>query len=365
MDNNMFAVAVGYHFGFIPASELNGITLKDSGAIRYEGENWNLFKAASYEESRKIDALLDKYGEYRIEDYYIEPVIMCGEMELKIPGFDKEIDCFSFGGYTFVCEDKEIPFDFSGTAWSIEQNGDLLKVEFETGRTPLLTDYFLDDCYEDVYWDIGLRLNDITAAFLAKASAIKEFTVSVEQNRKEYGPEEIAQNGHFALTSLQLSNYDKTYSVAKDVIDSFNLKVKNQVIEQDKNYLDELTRNDSVWITVYKDTLGFPDDLDNLTEICVPTDWLLDILEKDQLKPELWFSEYTADHTEQIALKAMKERKILDCKDEAIASKYALNYAIASKSHSLDEKITAARQDTSGSVKDSSKQKDTDTISRF
>ena len=80
---------------------------------------------------------------------------------------------------------------------------------------------------------------------------------------------------------------------------------------------------DSVWITVYKDTLGYQDDNDNLTEILVPAEWLEKILEKDAgcIYPEdfaLWFKEYTADWTIDIAQKALADGVIQACIDENV-----------------------------------------------
>ena len=68
-NKDYIAVAVGYNFGIVPSKELEGIQLNPSGTIRFENEDKILYKAATYEESRKIDVLLDRYGEYPIKDY--------------------------------------------------------------------------------------------------------------------------------------------------------------------------------------------------------------------------------------------------------------------------------------------------------
>ena len=231
MSKNVFAVATGRTFGFIPSNELEGINLVQAGAVRYEEENWNLFKATTHADSRKVDLLLDKYSKLSIGDYKIEPVIMSGEIELLIPGFNKDRDSFMFGGYLFVCGDKEIPVDFSGTSWNIEQDGDMISVPFITGRTPLATDCYLDDCYADDYLSVGLRINDITAEFLSNASSISEFMVSLEMNGTEYSPEDIAKIGRFTIKSLCFENNSMIYPVKQDVIDAFNEKLEKNNIK--------------------------------------------------------------------------------------------------------------------------------------
>ena len=225
MSKNKFAVAVGYNFGLIPEEELTGLVLNPIGTVRFEEENYNLFKATSFVDSRKVDVLLDRFGEYPIADYKIEPVIMSGEVEMVIPGFDKNRDSFMFGAYTFLCEGKEIPFDFSGTAWNIKQEGDRVVVSFETGRTDLLTDVFLDDCYESDYLNAGLRINDITAAFLAKASSISEFMLALELDGTEMYPEDIARGGSFVIKSLSFTDGKDTFPVKDDVLQAYNQSI--------------------------------------------------------------------------------------------------------------------------------------------
>lgn len=75
---------------------------------------------------------------------------------------------------------------------------------------------------------------------------------------------------------------------------------------------------EGVWLTVYKDTLGFPDDFDNLTEICVPADWFLEAVDTDGLSLEAWFGDYIADSTVYLAEKAISDGVILGCTDPNI-----------------------------------------------
>lgn len=71
-----------------------------------------------------------------------------------------------------------------------------------------------------------------------------------------------------------------------------------------------------VWLTVYKDALGYPDDHDNLTEILVPEKWFMDFMKGTDL--EEWFCEYTADETDALARQAVNDGVILDCSNPGI-----------------------------------------------
>lgn len=228
MEKKVLAVSAGNHFGFVPVDDCKDISLMPAGSVRYEGRNWPLFNGSSYDELRKIDKLLDRCEKYSVKDHRIEPVIMSGEVEMTVPGFDRDRDSLLFGGYAFLRDGKTIPFDFSGMAWDILQEGDTLSIPFHTGRTALMTDYYLDACYEDDYINAGLRINDITAAFLSQADSISEFMVSLEMEGKEYAPEDIAGIGRFAIKSLCFENDEKQFPVKQEVLDAFNQKM-NQV----------------------------------------------------------------------------------------------------------------------------------------
>ncbi len=352
MNKDVIAVAVGYNFGLIPSGALRDIALTPmESAVYIDEAAWHLFKAATFDDSRKVDDLLDKYGEHSIRDYKIEPVIMSGELELVIPGFDKERDSLLFGGYLFRCDGKDIPLDFSGISWSIDQTGDKLTVPFETGKTPLSTYYFLDDSYTEEYSAMGLRVQDITASFLSQASAISEFMVSLELNGKEYGPEDIARLGGFSLKSLCFSNQKSEYAVSQSVLDAFNIHISQE--KETGPITNTLPSGNTTWITVYKDVLGYPSDHDNLTELCVPTAWLLDTIKSEGRTTSEWFAEYTADDTEGIAQKALSDGIILDCSDPAIKNK------LLPQSSVLEQMIRDAQARTPGSTaKDHAAEKD-------
>ena len=106
---------------------------------------------------------------------------------------------------------------------------------------------------------------------------------------------------------------------------------------------DELNAEETVWITVYKDTLGHPQDFDNLTEIKVPQQWLKQTLEAEGVSDySEWENEYTADNTEDIARLALEEGVILDCSDKSIAINLAERQRDAEKKPSLENQIDSA-----------------------
>ena len=69
-----------------------------------------------------------------------------------------------------------------------------------------------------------------------------------------------------------------------------------------------------VSVLVYKDTLGYYDEEDNLAEILVPKQWLKEVLRaEEQLPYSQWADAYTADDTEGVAAKALNDRVIQGC----------------------------------------------------
>lgn len=66
----MTAVGVGYVFNLLPAAEVKGIALKDSGTVvTVNGVDYPLMRGETFEDSRRVDALLDAHGELRTADY--------------------------------------------------------------------------------------------------------------------------------------------------------------------------------------------------------------------------------------------------------------------------------------------------------
>ena len=66
------AVGVGYMFNILDVQAVTsaGVSLKTTGAVvTVDGRDYHLMKGATYEDSRKVDALLDTYGQYRVKDF--------------------------------------------------------------------------------------------------------------------------------------------------------------------------------------------------------------------------------------------------------------------------------------------------------
>ena len=87
----------------------------------------------------------------------------------------------SIGGYYFVINGKEIPFDWDAFSGE-EENG---VFEFETGYG-LYNDFELSDCYDSDYKQLGISRDDLTAEFLASPDQIKEVHMNfIDENGNE------------------------------------------------------------------------------------------------------------------------------------------------------------------------------------
>lgn len=57
--NTRLLVNVGYEYAFIPTDNLQGISLKEAGKIIVDEVERAVFKAETFAESQKLDALFD------------------------------------------------------------------------------------------------------------------------------------------------------------------------------------------------------------------------------------------------------------------------------------------------------------------
>lgn len=128
----------------------------------------------------------------------------------------------SVGGYYFIINGKEIPFDwdaFSGT----EDSG---VFEFETGYG-LYNDFDLSECYDEDYDQLGISRTDITAEFLASVEQIKEVHMNfIDKNDEEcdFGWNEDTEDFKIKLLEISFTEIesDKEYKVRQEVLDKFN-----------------------------------------------------------------------------------------------------------------------------------------------
>ena len=149
-----------------------------------------------------------------------------------VPMSNEEAKCVSIGGFSFVINGNTIPFDWDAFTGNEKDK----KFYFETGTGWFFNDYELTDCYDEVYEDMGIKKETITAEFLASATEIEEFFVDFETVEGSEG-----QTGWFAdnrrddvqykINLLEVEFYDiensKSYPVAQEVLDKFNGKAGN------------------------------------------------------------------------------------------------------------------------------------------
>lgn len=110
------------------------------------------------------------------------------------------------------------------------------------------------------------------------------------------------------VQTLNTVNADEIYHILKE-------KGPAEAVTAVFDKYDWDLMRDTIWISVYKDTLGYEDDYNNVTEICVPREWLTNFLNNAGIDLRTWKDEYTCDDTIDIADKAKAEGVILDCSD--------------------------------------------------
>ena len=131
-------------------------------------------------------------------------------------------DGLSIGGYYFVIDGKEIPFDWDAFS------GDEIEgiFEFETGYG-LFNDFELSECYDSDYKELDISRADLTAEFLASVEQIKEVHMNfVDKNGEEcdFGWNEADEDFKIKLLEVSFSDLDslEEYTVNQEVLDKFN-----------------------------------------------------------------------------------------------------------------------------------------------
>ena len=70
--DSLKAVKVGYVFNIFDENELRNIALRETGRkVEYDGKEYSLYSPYTYEDSQRVDMLLDVKGDLRIKDYEI------------------------------------------------------------------------------------------------------------------------------------------------------------------------------------------------------------------------------------------------------------------------------------------------------
>lgn len=141
----------------------------------------------------------------------------------------KEVSGLCVGGFTFIIDGKEIPFDFDAFSCS-EKNGIF---HYESGYGFCFNDFEISDCYDYDLEKIGLSRSDLTPSFLSSASEINDFHLNffVTENGKEEevdigdADENIRSDVPFKIKLLDVcfSRDEEQYlPVKEEVIQKFN-----------------------------------------------------------------------------------------------------------------------------------------------
>ena len=134
----------------------------------------------------------------------------------------EDTDSVSIGGYYFIINGKEIPFDWDAFSGN-EENGIF---EFDTGYGFIFNDFELSDCYDEDYEKLGMTREDITAEFLASVEEIGEFHINfidVDGNEIDLGYNDDEQY-KIKLVEIIFTDMEteKGYKVKQEVLDEYN-----------------------------------------------------------------------------------------------------------------------------------------------
>lgn len=140
-----------------------------------------------------------------------------------IPLSKSKVNDISIGGYYFIIDGKEIPFDWD--AFSGDCDGKIF--EFETGYGFVFDEFELSDCYDEDYEELGIKREYITAEFLASVEKIKEFHINfIDNNDKEcdFGCNDETEKFKLELLAIVFTDIEtgKEYSVDREVLYAYN-----------------------------------------------------------------------------------------------------------------------------------------------
>ncbi|MBQ7818603.1 MAG: hypothetical protein IJ341_02780 [Bacteroidales bacterium] len=138
-----------------------------------------------------------------------------------------ELMSLTAGGFEFVIDDKEIPFDFEDycLSESVLDNGNKEKGlwAYTGGEGGFCKSYKLDECYDEDYEKIGISRDMLSAEYLSKVSKINEIFVEWQiLNFDEY--DITSKNVVLLVQNLAFVDIDSNtrYNVSNDVIRDFN-----------------------------------------------------------------------------------------------------------------------------------------------
>lgn len=301
--------------GYIP----DGITKDETGAFKYDRNNTHegkgvishynysnpfIFMGATKKEVSSIQKLIEAMADYAQDacwndSDFIEALIDCG---LDKSDFEK----YGYGDFvkTYYEDDASVPkkqeYDVSTKKWFLEVVQD----------------------FDGTYY----------ANLTIDSKEVKGLPEHVDYNTLKEAIKNKTGISILNRNDMKFQQHDRKKYAYIDT---------TQPREDCRVTLDEINAGwtpkfDVSWICVYKDALGYQDDNDNLTNICVPTEWLEEVLKAEgENDINSWFTEYTADNTDSIARYAKECGVILDCDDKNIN-------IFPPKKESLEQKISSA-----------------------
>ena len=134
---------------------------------------------------------------------------------------DKDISFMSFGGYIFMVGGKKIPFDFEGCIATIVMDENRYGIEMNTYECGFFDCVDIDAAaFSHDYDEIGIHPKDITAGFLASATAIVDFlfTICLDGENEESEETQIFSDG-FVIESIRFADENgDVYSVDEKLL---------------------------------------------------------------------------------------------------------------------------------------------------
>lgn len=148
-------------------------------------------------------------------------MVMRYEVSFIGKNFDEEFNYLDLGGYYFLINGKEIPFDFEAYAYGIEddkrgrnegRDPNRIYMSYESGKGLAFSEYEVDSCYDHEYEKLGLTKEDITAEFLASTEKIIELYLDSENETKDLRIESM---------SFEDVSTEEIYEVPKEVLQNY------------------------------------------------------------------------------------------------------------------------------------------------
>lgn len=147
-------------------------------------------------------------------------MIMEYKISLDNKNFNKDDYTFDVGGYSFIVNGNEIPFDFEAFGYDIESDNEKVYLNYQSGRGFAFNEFDVDSCFDDEYKKLGLTRDDITAKFLSSTNKITEFYISLYNSK--YDREEAIDKFKIDYIKFIDCITDEEFEVDTKVLEDFN-----------------------------------------------------------------------------------------------------------------------------------------------